>query len=385
MLFSGASVRAAVAAAKKDYYDVLGVAKDASPEAIKKAYRKLAIQLHPDRNKEADAEERFKELSEAYAVLSDPEKKARYDQFGHAGIDAQYSAEDLYRNIDFEDLFRGMGFDSIFGNLFGFGGGRGGGPSRGRDLQVEHAITLEEAFKGAEATIAYQRLEACTHCKGSGAEPGTKVDACPTCGGNGQVQRMVRTPFGTLSQVSACPACHGEGRRIETPCKECRGQGRVRHRRSLTVTIPAGIESGTSLRVSGQGEVGGRGGPHGDLYVQVHIKPHAVFQRDGADLLTTLALSIPEAVLGTEAEVETLDGAVALTVPPGSETGRILRLRGKGMPFLRGTGRGDLHVRLRVEIPEKVTDRARHLLEELERELGGTRRTGKGKRKGLFG
>ena len=381
------------AAGKRDYYEVLGVPRDADADVVKKAYRKLAIQLHPDRNKAPDAEERFKELSEAYAVLSDPQKKARYDQLGHAGIDSQYSAEDLYRNVDFEDLLRGMGLDSIFGSMFGFGGtgagGRGRGPGRGRDLQVEHSITLAQAFSGTDATIEYPRLENCAHCKGSGAEPGTKVDTCSTCGGNGQLQRVVRTAFGTLSQLSACPDCRGEGRRIQTPCKTCRGSGHERHRRAVTVTIPAGIESGQSMRVSGQGEIGGRGGTYGDLYVEVHVKADPRFERDGADLLTDLPLTIPEAVLGTEAEVETLDGAVMVTVPPGSETNRVLRLRGRGMPYLRGSGRGDLHIRLRVVIPEKVSDKARKLLEELEGELdaagGAGRKLGKGKKRGLFG
>lgn len=375
-------------AGKRDYYEVLGVARDAPADAVKKAYRKLAIQLHPDRNKAADAEEKFKELSEAYAVLSDTEKRARYDQLGHAGIDTQYSADDLYRNIDFEEMFRGMGLDSIFGNMFGFGGQgtRRGGPARGRDLQVEHSISLSEAFTGTEAAIEYHRLESCAHCKGAGAEPGTKVDTCPTCGGAGQVQRVVRTAFGTLQQVSACPDCRGEGRRIQTPCRTCRGSGHERHRRSVTVTIPAGIESGQSMRVSGQGEIGGRGGSYGDLYVEVHVKSDPRFERDGADLLTELPLTIPEAVVGTEAEIETLDGTVTVTVPAGSETNRVLRLRGKGMPYLRGSGHGDLHVRLRVLVPGKVSDKARKLLEELEGELEGAgRKLGKGKRKGLFG
>jgi molecular chaperone DnaJ len=368
------------ASGKRDYYEVLGVPRDAAPEAIKKAYRKLAIQLHPDRNKAPDAEERFKELSEAYAVLSDEQKRARYDQYGHAGIDSQYSADDLFRNIDFEDLFRGMGFEGIFGSMFG---GRRGGPARGRDLQVEHTITLAQAFTGTEATIDYHRLETCGACRGNGAEPGTAVDTCSTCGGAGQVQRLVRTAFGTLSQVSACPDCRGEGRRIQSPCRVCRGTGHDRKQRQVTVTIPAGIESGQSLRVAGQGEVGGRGGPYGDLYVEIRVKEDPRFQREGGDLLVELPLSIPEAVLGTEAEVETLEGPVTVTVPAGSETNRILRLRGKGMPYLRGTGRGDLHVRLRVVIPHKVSEKARRLLEELGEELGA-RKLGKRKR-GLFG
>jgi molecular chaperone DnaJ len=376
-----------VASGKRDYYEVLGVPRDAAPDAIKKAYRKLAIQLHPDRNKSPDAEERFKELSEAYAVLSDEQKKLRYDQHGHAGIDQQYSSEDLYRTIDFSDLFGGMGFESVFGNLFGFGG-RQNGPARGRDLQTSHTITLEEAFSGSEARIEYWRLEGCEHCKGSGAEPGSKVDTCPTCRGQGQVQRHVRTAFGTLAQVTACPDCRGEGRRIATPCKHCKGSGHERHRRSVTVSIPAGIEAGQTLRVAGQGEVGGRGGSYGDLYVEIQVPPHERFHREGADLVAEVPLSFPEAVLGTSVKLATLDGEVTLEVPAGSETGKVLRVRGRGMPYLRGSGRGDLHARLRVVVPDKVGPRARELLEELAKELDvdASRMGPAGKRrKGRFG
>ncbi len=370
-------------AGKRDYYEVLGVARDTDADAIKKAYRKLAIQLHPDRNKEAGAEEKFKELSEAYAVLSDAEKKARYDQHGHAGIDQQYSSEDLYRNINFNDLFGGMGgFENIFGQMFG--GGRGG-PARGRDLQTTHTLTLEEAFKGTEVDVTYWRLESCTPCKGSGAEPGSKVDTCPTCRGTGQVQRLARTAFGTLSQVTSCPDCAGAGRRIEKPCRTCKGSGHDRHRRTVTVSVPAGIESGQVLRMAGQGEVGGRGGPMGDLYVEVQVKPHERFERDGADLATEAFISFPEAVLGTTVTLEALDGPVKLEVPSGTPAGKVLRLRGRGMPHLRGAGRGDLHIAVRVAVPEKVSDKAKALLGELAAELGADA-TKMGKRKkGLFG
>lgn len=362
-----------MASGKRDYYEVLGVPRDADPDAIKKAYRKLAIQLHPDRNKAADAEERFKELSEAFAVLSDAGKKERYDQFGHAGIDTQYSSEDLYRTINFNDLFGGMGLDSLFAQMFGMGGGGGGrgGPSRGRDLQVAHSITLEEAFAGTEAELTYWRLEGCDHCKGAGAEPGTKVETCAACRGTGQAVRLMRTAFGTLQQVGACPDCRGQGRRVTTPCKVCKGSGHDRHKRTVAVNVPAGIESGQSLRVAGQGEVGARGGPYGDLYVELHVTDHPRFHREGPDLLTEVAVSIPQAVLGTMVELETLDGTVELQVPAGAETGKVLRMRGKGMPFLRGAGRGDLHVRLRVATPAKLNDKARKLMEQLAEELDG--------------
>jgi molecular chaperone DnaJ len=359
-----------VASGKRDYYEVLGVARDADAEAIKKAYRKLAIQLHPDRNKEPGAEDKFKELSEAYAVLSDAQKRARYDQFGHAGIDQQYSSEDLYRTINFNDLFGGMGLGDLFGQMFGFGGNRGG-PSRGRDLQVSHRITLEQAFTGAEAEISYWRMEDCGTCTGSGAEPGSSVDTCGTCRGRGQVAQLVRTPFGTMQQVGACPDCRGQGKRIAKPCHTCKGSGHDRRKHTVAVQVPAGIESGQSLRVAGQGEVGARGGPPGDLYVEVEVKEHSRFHREGSDLLTEVPLSIPQAVLGTTVELETLDGAVEVTVPAGSETGKTLRLRGKGMPQLRGTGRGDLHVRLRVVVPHRLSDKARRLMQDLAEELDG--------------
>lgn len=376
-------------AGKRDYYEVLGIQKDADAAAIKKAYRKLAIKFHPDRNQEDGAEDRFKEVSEAYAVLSDPEKRQRYDQFGHAGIDQQYSSEDIFRGVDFEDILRGFGFgggqgQGGFGNIFDmfFGGGRGHGPTRGRDLQATADVTLEEAYAGLEHEVEYWRLEDCDHCSGSGAEPGSDVSTCGTCGGRGQVEQHQRTPFGVLRQVGACPTCRGQGRTIETPCKQCKGSGHDRRKRSITVTIPAGIDDGQSLRVSGGGEVGGRGAPHGDLYVQVRIKPHERFRRDGPDLLTELPLTIPEAVLGTTVDLQTLDGDVEVSVPAGSESGKVLRLRGKGMPFLRGSGRGDLHVRLRVTSPKKLSPRARALFEELAEELEGDVPTGP--RKGGF-
>jgi molecular chaperone DnaJ len=373
-----------VAGGKRDYYEVLGVERSADADALKKAYKKLAIQLHPDRNKAPDAEERFKELSEAYAVLSDADKKARYDQFGHAGIDQQYSSEDLYRTINFNDLFGGMGG---FGDLFGqmFGGSRNSGPSRGRDLQTAHAITLEEAFAGTEVEVTYWRLEGCGPCKGSGAEPGSKVDTCPTCRGTGQVQRLARTAFGTLSQVTSCPECGGEGKRFERPCRTCKGSGHDRHRRTVSVSVPAGIESGQVLRMAGQGEVGGKGGPYGDLYVEIQVKEHDRFDREGPDLLTEAVVSFPEAVLGTTVTLATLDGSANVEVPAGTPNGKVLRLRGRGMPHLRGAGRGDLHVAVRVAVPEKVSDHARQLLEELGKELGADASKMGKRKKGLFG
>ena len=356
---------------KRDYYEVLDVAKDADAANIKKAYRKLAIKFHPDRNQEADAEERFKEVSEAYAVLSDDEKRARYDRFGHAGIDQQYTTEDIFRGVNFEDIFGGGGggFGSIF-DMF-FGGGRSGhGPSRGRDLQVRTTITLEDAFAGTHVDVEYIRLESCSHCGGDGAEPGTAIDTCATCGGQGRVQHQQRTPFGVFSQVAACPKCGGQGRVAEKACTKCRSSGHERARKKERVKVPRGIEDGMRIRVTGGGEVGGRGGPHGDLYIEVHIKGHDRFERAGADLVTNLAISIPQAALGTRRALETLDGQVDLDVPAGSESGDVLRLRGRGMPFLRGSGRGDIIVRLRVATPKRLSPKAQQLFAALAEEMG---------------
>lgn len=357
-------------AGKRDYYEVLGIEKDADAATIKKAYRKLAIKFHPDRNPGDDAAERFKEVSEAYAVLSDDEKRQRYDRFGHAGIDQQYSTEDIFRNVDFGDIFGGGGFGSIFDMFFG-GGGRGHhGPSRGRDLQLTQTITLEQAFEGTSLEVAYQRLENCESCQGQGAEPGTPVDTCSMCRGQGQVQRQQRTPFGVISQVGACPQCHGEGRTVQTPCKTCNGSGHARAKKTERVKVPAGIGDGMRIRVNGGGEVGGRGGPHGDLYIEVRVRRHERFEREGADLLTEQAITFPQAALGAKIELETLDGTVEFQVPAGAESGEVLRIRGRGMPFVRGTGRGDILVHLRVVTPKKLSNKATKLLEELGEELG---------------
>ncbi len=360
-----------MASGKRDYYEVLGVGKDADATTIKKSYRKLAMKYHPDRNQEdATAEAKFKEVSEAYAVLSDDEKRQRYDRHGHAGIDQQYSTEDIFRNVNFNDVFGGAGgFGSIF-DMF-FGGARGGhGPSQGRDLQLRHDITLQQAFDGTVADVTYARLENCSKCGGDGAQPGTKVETCPTCRGAGQVQHQQRTPFGIISQVGACPDCGGGGKRIVTPCTLCRGSGHERQKKHERVKVPAGIADGMRIRVSGGGEVGGRGGAHGDLYIEIHVKQHDRFHREGSDLITEEAITFPQAALGTKLSLETLDGHVDLQVAPGTQTGEVLRIRGRGMPYLRGAGRGDILVQLRVVTPKKLQGRARELLEELAEELG---------------
>lgn len=361
--------------AKRDYYEILGVDKSADEATLKKAYRKLAMKLHPDRNKEADASEKFKEVSEAYAVLSDSEKRARYDQHGHAGVEGGFS-EDMFRGQNFQDIFQGMGgFGSIFGDLFG--GGRG--PSRGRDLQGQETITLEEAFKGVKKDITYNRMETCGHCHGERAEPGTDVHSCGTCHGRGHVIHNVRTPFGNMQQQSACPACRGQGKQITTLCTQCSGQGQKRQKKTVTVTIPAGIDDGQTMRVPEGGEAGEAG--YGDLLVDIRIKRHNRFHREGPDLLVELPISFPQAVLGTKMDIELLDGTVTMDVPSGVETGKTLRLRGRGMPYLRGSGRGDVHVTIRVVTPTKLNDKTRKLIEELAEELDGQVPEGK---KGFF-
>ncbi len=367
----GGPVGESMASGKRDYYEVLGVEKDVDAATIKKAYRKLAIKFHPDRNQgDASAEEKFKEVSEAYAVLSDDEKRQRYDRHGHAGIDQQYSTEDIFRNVNFNDVFGGGGgFGSIF-DMF-FGGSRGGhGPSRGRDLQLRHDITLQQAFDGTVAEVAYARLEDCSKCGGDGAQPGTKVDTCHVCRGQGQVQHQQRTPFGVISQVGACPECGGAGKRITTPCTTCRGSGHERHQKKERVKVPAGIADGMRIRVSGGGEVGGRGGAHGDLYIEIHVKQHERFHREGSDLITEESVTFPQAALGTTLKLKTLDGTVDVEVPTGTESGDVLRIRGRGMPYLRGSGRGDILVQVRVATPKKLSGRARELMEELADELG---------------
>ncbi|MBI1893059.1 MAG: molecular chaperone DnaJ [Candidatus Rokubacteria bacterium] len=339
----------------RDYYELLGVPRDATEAEIKKAYRQLALQHHPDRNpNNKEAEERFKEISEAYAVLSDGEKRHQYDRFGR--VDGVMSD------------FNFTGFGDLFGDLFeGFFGGttgrRGSRARRGADLRYDLEIALEEAATGIETKIQIPRQEPCQVCKGSGLEPGTRRDTCQTCHGQGQV----RFNQGFLTVARTCPQCGGEGTVVKTPCKECRGQGRVEREHLLKVKIPAGIEHGSQIRLAGEGAAGVRGGPSGDLYVVIAIKEHDLFTRHGDDLLCQLPLSFPQAALGGEAEVPTLDGPAQLRIQAGTQNGDMLRLRGKGMPNLRGYGRGDLLYQVVVEVPTKLTAKQRALLEEFER------------------
>ena len=362
---------------KKDYYEVLGVAKDSSEKDIKGAYRKLAMKYHPDRSEEPDAEEKFKELSEAYAVLSDPEKRQKYDQFGHAGINSQYSQEDLFRGVNFEDLLRGFGFggggrgggDSIFDMFFG-GGGRGRGPARGRDLRYDVSLTLEQAATGLESTIDVPRTENCSTCRGSGAKPGTTPTVCGNCHGSGQITRAQNTPFGQMVTSSACPKCGGRGQIILNPCGDCGGSGRTRRTRKINIKIPAGVEDGQHLKLRGQGDAGDQGTENGDLYVVINVMPHPKFQRVDSDLLLETYISFTQAALGAEVEVSTLTGRAKMKVPAGTQTGTIFRLRGKGMPRLQGMGSGDLHVKVNIKTPSALTERQRELLEALAQEFG---------------
>jgi molecular chaperone DnaJ len=354
--------------AKRDYYEVLGVGRDAPVAEIKKAYRRLAVQYHPDRNPgDATAEERFKEASEAYAVLADGDKRARYDRFGHQGVDGQpFTGFDPRAFGDFADILGDL-FGFGFGDIFG-GRGRGRqGSRRGSDLQYRLSISLEEAARGVERSIRVPRLERCEACSGTGAEPGTSPEPCGTCGGAGQV--MFRRGF--LSVAQTCPSCGGGGQVNRHPCQPCGGRGRVEREATLKVSIPPGVDAGMRLRLTGEGESGTHDGPAGDLYVVIAIKPHEVFQRDGDHLHMELPISVYQAMLGDEVEVGSVLGeAPKVKIGAGSQPGDTLRLPGMGMPNVDGRRRGDLNVHLRVVVPKKLSSEQRQLVEEVAR-LGG--------------
>ncbi len=358
---------------KRDYYEVLGVPKNASKDEIKNAYRKLALQYHPDRNKAPEAEEKFKEISEAYAVLSDDEKRKQYDTYGHAGIGAKYSPEDLFRGADFGDIFRGSGFggfEDIFDVFFGRRRGWREGPQRGADLRYDVELTLEEVANGLEKEIYVPRRERCEECKGTGASPGTEPRRCSRCNGTGQLQRTVSMGFGQFIQVETCNVCGGRGTIIDSPCKVCRGTGVVSRNRSLLVKIPAGVDEGSRLRLAGEGEIGARGGPPGDLYILVHVKPHEVFRRKDNNILYETTASFAQAALGTEIEVPTLDGKAKIKIPAGTQSHTVFRLKGKGIPNLNGFGRGDELVRVKIRTPAKLTSKQRELLQQFAKEAG---------------
>jgi len=357
---------------KRDYYEILGVGRDASPEEIKKAYRKLALKYHPDKNDSEEAEEKFKEISEAYAVLSDEEKRRLYDTYGHQGVDSRYSQEDIFSGVNFEDIFSDMGFGGfggigdIFDAFFG-GGSRRQGPRRGADLRMDMEITLEEAFSGAKKEVSFQKHSPCPTCRGSGAEEDGRK-SCSQCKGQGTVGYTRSTPMGVMRELRVCPQCRGEGEVITNPCKECGGRGNVREKRDLTVDIPRGVKTGSRLRVTGEGEAGDRGAPPGDLYIVVHVKPHDVFRREGSDLFVDIPITFSQAALGDEVEVPTLNGKAKLKVPRSTQSHTVFKLKDKGMPHLNSPGRGNLYVRAKVKTPEKLSSEMKELLKKLNQE-----------------
>ncbi len=363
-------------AEKRDYYEVLGVDKSAEKKDIKKAYRKLAMKYHPDVSEDQESGEKFKEISEAYAVLSDSEKRQTYDQYGHAGMNG-FSQEDIYNNVNFDDIFRGFGFggnqggnrssgggfESIF-DLFGFGGGQRNGPAQGEDVYFEMNITLEEAASGLEKDIEVSHKKTCPNCHGSKAEPGTDTRTCPECGGSGQVRQVSNTPLGQFATVRPCRSCRGEGQIVDNPCKECNGKGIVNIKSNIHIKIPPGVEDGSRLRVPGEGDIGTNRGPPGDLYVIIGVKKHQLFQREESDLIYNMPISFVQASLGDTVEAPTLTGAVDLKIPAGTQTGTSFRIRGEGMPHLRWNGKGNLYVKVKIVTPKKLSPKQKELLTE---------------------
>ncbi len=351
-----------IAVEKADYYDILGVQKNVGQEEIKKAYRKQALKYHPDKNEgDKAAEEQFKEINEAYVVLSDPEKREIYDRYGHAAFEGGGAGG--FRG--FESGFRGFEdiFSDVFGDIFG-AGRRGGRGTRGADLRYHLTIDFSEAVFGVETKIQVPRHETCEHCSGSGAEPPARPETCPTCRGTGQI----RTQQGFFAVSRTCSHCRGTGRIIKSPCKECRGSGQVKKTRTLTVKVPHGVETGTRLRLSGEGEKGSGASVPGDLYVVIEVRPHPIFARQGNDIVVVVPITFPEAALGAEIEVPTIEGLIKLKIKAGAQSGETHVLRGKGVPHISGHGRGDQHVVMRVETPTKLSRRQRDILEEFRRE-----------------
>ncbi len=376
-------------AEKRDYYEVLGVDRNATEDEIKKAYRQTAKKYHPDLHPgDKQAEEKFKEANEAYEVLSDAEKKARYDQFGHAGVDPNYGAG----QGGYGAGFGGMDFDlgDIFSSFFGggFGGGRSNpnAPQRGSDTQASVTISFEEAAKGCKRTVETMKIDVCDECHGNGCAAGSSPKTCPECHGSGHVTAQQRTPFGVIQTQKTCSRCNGRGTVIDNPCRKCHGAGRVRKPSSIEISIPAGIDDRQVINARGQGNKGVNGGPAGDLRVVVNVRPHPIFERDGYNVWVEMHISYPEAVLGCELEVPTLDGKVKYNVPAGTQSGDVFKLRNKGIQTLNNRGRGDELVRVIVDIPKKVTEKQKQLILELSKELGtnGTR-LGEDDKKGFFG
>lgn len=354
---------------KRDYYEVLGVSKGASDDELKKAFRKEAKKYHPDLHPgDKEAEAKFKEINEAYEVLSNPEKRQRYDQFGHAGVDSNYGTGGGYGGSGFGDF--GDIFSDIFGGGFGFGGsgGRRNGPRRGNDVRQVVTISFEEAAFGCKKKINITKQEDCPTCKGTGAKPGTSAETCSHCHGTGQIQTQQRTILGYMTNVTTCPHCQGSGKIIKDPCRDCRGTGKVRKTRTVEIDIPAGIDDGQTMQLSGQGEAGERGGPSGDLLITVRVRPHQMFERSGNDVYLNMPVTFVQAALGATLTVPTLDGVVEYDIPEGTQSGTRFRLRGKGIPFIRGKNRGDQYVTVEVEVPKNLSQRQKEILREFDEE-----------------
>ncbi len=364
-------------AEKRDYYEVLGVKKGASEDELKKAYRKLAKENHPDLHPgDKECEARFKEINEAYEVLSDPDKRAKYDQFGHAAFDPSQGFGGGGGFGGFEG-FGGFGdiFSDIFGGGFGFGGGGGRNPNaprKGDNLRATVNIKFEEAAFGVKKDVFVSKIEQCPDCKGTGCAEGTTAEVCPDCKGTGTVMSTKRTPFGMVQSSEQCPKCKGRGKIIHSPCKTCRGMGSVRRQHKVSVSIPAGIDDGQTISLKGQGNAGLNGGPAGDLLITVLVQPHARFERDGASILLDQEISFSQAALGAEVEVPTLDGKVKLNIPEGTQTGTTFRLKGKGVPFLRNGGRGDQFVTVNVAVPRSMTSTQKNALRRYAETMGET-------------
>ncbi|MBQ7701230.1 MAG: molecular chaperone DnaJ [Candidatus Methanomethylophilaceae archaeon] len=358
----------------RDYYEILGVEKTASPDEIKSAYRKLARQYHPDVSKEPKevAEEKFKEISEAYEVLSDAEKRKMYDQYGHAGINGQFGEG----GFSWSDFTHQDDISDIFGDLFGsiFGGSMHSrprsGPRTGESLRYDIELTLEEVLKGKEIEISVPHMASCPDCNGTGAKDG-KVNTCKQCGGRGQVQSIRRTPFGQMSSISTCPSCNGKGKAAVEKCPKCRGSGRLQKTKKVSIRVPAGVQEDDRMRIPGAGDAGYDGGPAGDLFVVIHVKHSDVFERDGVNLWTGVTVTYPKLVLGGETVVKTIDGESAvLKIPAGTQVGAVLRMSGKGLPKMNSTVRGDMFVRVRIDVPKKVSEMEKELLRKLDETAG---------------
>ena len=353
---------------KRDYYEVLGVSKGASDDELKKAFRKEAKKYHPDLHPgDKEAEAKFKEVNEAYEVLSDSEKRQRYDQFGHAGVDPNFGAGG---GGGFGGGFGDFGdiFSDIFGGGFGgFGGGsRRNGPRRGADVRQTVTISFEEAAFGCKKKINVNKQEKCSTCGGNGAKPGTSPETCPHCHGTGQIQTQQRTILGYMTNVTTCPHCNGTGKQIKEPCRDCRGTGKVRVAKTVEIDIPAGIDDTQTMQMSGHGEAGERGGPNGDLLITIRVRPHAIFERRDNDIYLNMPITFVQAALGATLTVPTLDGIVEYDIPEGTQSGTRFRLRGKGVPFIRGKGRGDQYVTVTVEVPKNLSSRQKELLKEFD-------------------